>query len=277
MLRLLLLATMLTLPSMAAQADSPARPRTYEVTSPNGEFMAIADPKTRRGREPDAPAFAVFKINGDKRQPVWEAADTHSFGAYLSDDGEYVARPGDWPKGSKPSDSDRAIAFYKRDTLLKKYSTKFLIRDLSRVTPSVSHYKYAYSKRQLSGFIMELVTVDCLQYHFDMRSGEITNSTQLFYSADPTFGTVRCTEEQLQVEPPTEQLQVEPPPADELPVNRMESGAASKADKDSQGAPAEPSEKKQSKGCSVGAHGSDNRVYWAFVLLFAALFRRQRT
>lgn len=257
MLRLFLVTAMLIVPSAVAQADSPAMPRTYEVTSPNGKFVAVAAPAMKTGRPPTTGTISVFKVKGGDRTPVWAADVFHSFATFLSDDGEYVARPGDWPQGSEPSEVHRAIAFFKRDTLLKNYSTKTLIRDPSRVPRSVSHYEYAYSKRQISGFIVELVTVDCVQYHFDMRTGEITESKQLFFSEDTVLHRSSCLDEQ--------------PPAKPSPTKAQATG-----DKKNEASRGEEPGKSQPKGCDIGNHGSHSRTYWVFVLFVAALLGRRR-
>jgi hypothetical protein len=74
---------------------------------------------------------------------IWKVECRFTFQVFFPEyDIDYFTLVGDWPIGNKPNSSDMAIAFYKRDSLLKFYSTEELVKDITKVKHTVSHYEF---------------------------------------------------------------------------------------------------------------------------------------
>ena len=102
----------------------------------------------------------------------------YAFSVFLSKDGAHLVRLGNWPRGHAPSDSHLAVAFYKYGLLMKSYSTKDLILDVTKVTPTVSHYFFLQGRpgfSDSSSTVFTLTTVDGVEYHFDVSNGNIVS------------------------------------------------------------------------------------------------------
>ncbi len=111
---------------------------------------------------------------------LWNTEGWYAFNTFISSQGEYLIRIGNWPRGHKPKAEDLAIAFYKHGKLLKKYSTEELIKDKSKVQHSVSHYDFLGEKPECLDYCTDsfrLVTVDRLEYIFDIKNGEILSTS----------------------------------------------------------------------------------------------------
>ena len=179
---------LLTLGPGPAPLDSEAAPRPYVVTSWSGSFFfkMTPDPSAPANREKGL-GFAYKVTPGQTDELLWQTNGWYSFSVWLSDDGVYLVRVGNWPRGDKPTDSDLAVAFYKSGELLKKYSTADLIKDPSRIAPSVSHYDFLaapfpdFAEQPTvprDKLTFRLRTVDAIEYLFDARTGELLSATQ---------------------------------------------------------------------------------------------------
>ena len=169
-------ALVVLLLSPCALGDTPAAARAYVGVGDGGHYYFKILPCLKNSSDLSCGSVRVYEVSDEgPDRPVWSASGWFAFSAYLSDDGKYLVRMGDWPGGSEPSDSDLAIAFYEDGKLLKQYSTKQLIRDPSKVVRSVSHYQFL---REVRGFqpytkMFTIVAVDGTEYTFDVRHGDI--------------------------------------------------------------------------------------------------------
>lgn len=167
-------------------ADEEMGQYSYVITSDGGRcfFIMKTDPNdTWTTREKGSGiCYEVTRDGGFKE--IWHTEGWYSFKTYLSSDGHYLVRLGNWPRGIKPSASHVGVGFYKDGKLLKLYSTIDLIRNISAIHPSVSHYEYLDNKYEPSLeyqhdkglWIFKLVTIDGVHYQFDIRTGQIIES-----------------------------------------------------------------------------------------------------
>ncbi len=108
----------------------------------------------------------------------WTVHDWYAFNVYLSVDGQYLVRLGNWPRGQAPAAGDLAVAFYQNGVLLKKYSTLDLVKDVKAVHPSVSHYQFyqgnpIFKSYGGKGGTLTLTSIDDITYTFNIATGEI--------------------------------------------------------------------------------------------------------
>lgn len=173
-----------------ALADSPADPRPQVTPSNSGScFFSILPPHYKDVGGPmlkvtRQPFGAAYELRDDGTlTKLWSVKGWYAFRVFLSDDGRYLVRMGDWPMGDKPSKDDLAVAFYDRGKLLKQYSTADLVKDHTKVRASVSHYRWLYiPKPEETDEILSydnyeqkfhLKTIDGIRYIFDARTGNI--------------------------------------------------------------------------------------------------------
>ena len=180
MTRLVTFSLVLFTSAIPARADEESQPHAYVKGSQDGRyyFRMVPDPSGDR----DKGRVTGYEVKGDGPDAtLWTLDGLYAFEASLSYDGRYLAALGNWPRGHKPHESHTAIAFYDRGKLLKRYSTKDLIKDAAQVQPSVSHYQY---KKRVPGFpayayVFELVTIDGISYTFDVRDGRIVSQRKV--------------------------------------------------------------------------------------------------
>jgi len=160
-------------------ADMPAIPVAYIEAGDGGRYYFKMVPCEQSRWDFSCATGAMYEVSesGPDRL-VWSTSGWFAFRTYLSYDGQYLVRMGNWPAGSEPSADDLAIAFYDRGKLLKQYSTKQLVRDVSRVPRSVSHYRYL---REVRGFYRDtslfmIMMIDGTEYTFDASNGEVVES-----------------------------------------------------------------------------------------------------
>lgn len=143
-------------------------------------FKMVPDPKKHYTHKAGTGTMYVLQRDGSSKK-LWSLSGWYAFRTYPSHWGRYLVRLGNWPRGRTISDKHLAIAFYDRGKLIKRYSTKDLIKHPTRIQPSVGHYRYL---RKAIGFIgyskrFVLVTWDNMRYDFDVRSGKIVSVKEL--------------------------------------------------------------------------------------------------
>lgn len=134
---------MLVLLVSSVTADEEIAPSPYVASSLTGRyyFKMIPDPEARYSFEKGrGDAYRVTNQKTD--QLLWSTTGWYSSQTYLSVDGEYLVRLGNWPRGREPSENHLAIAFYKAGKDIKSYNTQQLIKDKSKVKRTVSHYEF---------------------------------------------------------------------------------------------------------------------------------------
>lgn len=124
--------------------------------------------------------YAVRSKGADKI--LWRVKGWYASRVYISYNGLYLVRLGNWQRGHAPSHKHIGIAFYKKGKLMRKYSTKDLIKNFSAVQPSVSHYQFL---KQVIGFEsgfsyrFKIRTIDNIEYTFNVSTGEIINEKKI--------------------------------------------------------------------------------------------------
>jgi hypothetical protein len=170
---IVLMALMFVLP---ARADDEAPNHAYVRSTQSGRYFFKMVPGAKSYYRHDEGTGICYSVGRDgKDREIWRITGWYAFKTYLTDDGRYLVRLGNWPRERQPTDKDLGIAFYDRGKLLKRYSTKDLIKDKSKVQPSVSHYQY---RKKVIGFDKPnkrfgLVTVDDVTWSFDVRTGKV--------------------------------------------------------------------------------------------------------
>jgi hypothetical protein len=163
----------------AALGDQEAMPTTYITASPDGHYYFRMYPDSTDAWNRDGGHGEAYEVSGkgrDKR--LWRVKGWFAYQTFIAWDGQHLIRMGNWPRGKRPSSTDLAIAFYKRDRLLKAYSTADLIKDVSKVRASVSHYQFLADDAapRLGNFFFDeflLKTIDGIEYRFDFTTGEV--------------------------------------------------------------------------------------------------------
>lgn len=119
-----------------ADIGSPPGPRVS--VSPSGEyFFAMLPPKSVAASDDDperngsGTAYRLY-ARGEMAE-LWHVSGWYSSDIFISDDGEHLVRIGDRPSGGDVSYGDLALAFYRKGTLLRQYSTKDMIRDPDKI------------------------------------------------------------------------------------------------------------------------------------------------
>lgn len=173
---------LLILPSVGI-SDEEALPYAYVKTDYWGKYYFKMMPDDKSFDYDNKGSGALYKVNAEGPDKVlWITNGWYAFEVYVSSDGIYLVRLGNWPRGYEPSKNQLAIAFYNNGNLIKSYSTLDLIKDLSAVKPSISHYFY-YKK--VFGFVggishrFSLITVDNIEYIFDVSNGEIVSQENI--------------------------------------------------------------------------------------------------
>lgn len=128
------------------------------------------------------PAFGkAYKLNDDGSSTLmWEVSGWYSFENYLSSDGRYLVRMGDWPQGETVSKDHMAVAFYDNGKELKRYSTADLVKNPRKIQRTVSHYFWlaedqTYPKIEYKNNFL-LKAIDGYIHEFDMETGELIKS-----------------------------------------------------------------------------------------------------
>jgi len=163
-------------------ADEPAYPEVYVVAAPEGKYYFKMIPNedymdlyNSRG--------ILYKVSPkEEDEIVWRTSGWYANSVYISANGMYLVRMGNWAGGEKPSDDDLAIAFYKNGKLIKSYSTKDLIKNVSAVVTTESHYFFLKDVKGFKGAYSNtftIITIDNIEYEFDVSNGNIVSKKQL--------------------------------------------------------------------------------------------------
>jgi hypothetical protein len=157
-------------------ADEEIASHPYLIQSINGKYYFKMVPTKGKYIGDRKGIGYAYEISADSCDKIlWKVSDWYSFKTFLSHDGVYLIRLGNWPRGNKPSKEDLAIAFYKNGKLLKPYSTLEIITDENNIGKTKSHYKYMKGD---AGFIQpyeykfEITTIDNYVYVFNAKTGK---------------------------------------------------------------------------------------------------------
>jgi len=164
-------------------ADSEAMPWAKITASSYGNHYFKMIPSKVRYEDNkqiiESEAYGVaFQLDMDgTEKEIWRVKEWYSFENYLSDDGQYLVRMGNWHSGCGTSEDDLAIAFYKNGIEIKRYSTADLINNNKSIACTVSHYFWlskddSYPKIQYRDNF-HLKTIENEILIFDITNGEL--------------------------------------------------------------------------------------------------------
>lgn len=115
----LVVAFALLAPSLV-RADSEAMPRAYVTSDYFGRHYFKMIPGDEAYNYDTKGSGELYRVNAKgPDEKLWTTEGWYAFEVYLSVDGIYLVRMGNWPRGHKPSKGQLAIAFYKKANLLK--------------------------------------------------------------------------------------------------------------------------------------------------------------
>jgi hypothetical protein len=162
-------------------ADSLALPRPWEVNSKDERFLFKMVPAEYREQgdtfEVIRDSYGIaYERKGDELVELWRVEGWYTFKGYLSEDGRYFVRMGQWAS-DQVGHTDLAVAFYDRGKLIKEYLAKELLRDQGSVEETSSHYwwqpRLQTRATGIYGDTFHLVTIEKTVYTFDLGTGEI--------------------------------------------------------------------------------------------------------
>jgi len=164
-------------------SDSPAIPRPLVITSFYGQhyFKMIPAKYNYKNSERTIkkPAFGIAYSIDDEGvdKELWRVKGWYSFQTFLSKNGQFLVRMGNWAEGCGTTEEDLGIAFYSNGNLIKQYSTKDLIKNSKNVECTISHYFWRSNKEgslHLSYYDQfHLKTIEGTEYIFDIETGKI--------------------------------------------------------------------------------------------------------
>lgn len=185
----LLVIALLTLIPHQLLADSPAMPIPYVEPSEYGSFYFAMIPEKgtfeNGAYKIETPAFGVMYqlLEDGNSAEIWRTEGWYAFRVYLSSNGEYLVRMGNWASGKEPSKEDLAVAFYHKGSLLRKYSTSDLIKRKRSVQRTVSHYFWQSNDQEYPRMEYQkkflLKTIENRVYKFDTTTGEVVEQEKL--------------------------------------------------------------------------------------------------
>lgn len=120
--------------SAVALADAPLRPPSrIEEYSSTRRYVAVADPKRD--------VIAVYRVDGHDRTELWTLSSWQRSFA-LADDGDHlvVCYSGGNLLSLDYTPTWTMLRFYRRDALVRQWSLRELVPDLSKLQRTVSHY-----------------------------------------------------------------------------------------------------------------------------------------
>jgi len=150
-----------------AFGDAPlALPSPAERWSPNRRYVAVADPKKD--------TITIYRVEGQTRTESWRR-DGWERAFDLADNGEHliVCYGGLNLLPLNYETSWAMLSFYKRGVVVRKWSLRELIPDLSKLQRTVSHYRWGHCVGFDSKGLYEVQTVDRGKLRFDVCTGEL--------------------------------------------------------------------------------------------------------
>ena len=123
-----------------AVADDEARNRTYVNSSDYGQFYIKSIPSEQYGLAGKTKVYQVQDTEDILLYTYdWYSPEVFVYG-FNAGPIVYVVQFGPWHRGHQANSEDLAIAFYKNDQFLKRYSTLDIVGEKTRVSASSSHY-----------------------------------------------------------------------------------------------------------------------------------------
>ena len=171
-------ALVLLASSSFASADSPALPTPRVSVSQFGDTYFTMLPNEDAYGSGHGTAYRLGR-DGSVSE-LWHVDGWYAFSVFISNDGKYLVRMGNWAVGSEPSEEDLAVAFYENGSELRRYSTADLIEKKESVSRSNSHYIWQTSEHEFPRLeytnLFYLKTIEGRVLEFDVSTGELLDA-----------------------------------------------------------------------------------------------------
>ena len=173
MIRLILFVAVVATAAVAL-ADSERMPEPLVFSSPSGSYYFRMEPSPDFDRTKSR--GHLYRVSRGTDELVYESNGWYSFTVLVSEDGQYLARTGPWPRFNSPPQETPAVVFYKQGAPVKTYYVADLVDDLSNLHRSISHYSWGgnlkWGQNSWGGEI-QVKTVEDRIIKFDIRTAEI--------------------------------------------------------------------------------------------------------
>lgn len=171
-------APVLLATSSFALADSPAYPTPRVSVSEFGDIYFTMLPSDAAYGSGHGTAYRLGR-DGSVSE-LWRVEGWYAFLVFISNDGKYPVRMGNWAAGSEPSEKDLGVAFYESGSELRRYSTADLIEKKQSVSISNSHYFWQASEREFPRLeytnLFHLKTIEGRVLVFDVSTGKLVDA-----------------------------------------------------------------------------------------------------
>lgn len=163
-----------TLLAPECSADLVGPPVPYVINSADGSHYFKMVPYPRDVWNKAKATGTLYKVRSGKDKVIYRVSGWYSFQVFISNNGKYLIRMGDWPSGT-PTADHLAVAFYVDGQQKKSWSTLDLLKNPDMVPRSISHYRWL-EKADSSYILTEMFSVDTVEkvrITFDITNGEI--------------------------------------------------------------------------------------------------------
>lgn len=169
-------------------ADTVATPCSYVVSSDDERYIFVMlSVKTEneclsQGTEEQKKIKELhkkYKFSGlyeknNSAKPLW-TVDWYSYQVFISSDGKYLVRTGSWAS----KETDEAFSFFDEGKLIKTYQINEIVRYVSALPHSVSHFQWEKElKLNASTNSFEVTTLEDGKFSFDIKNGEIISQNK---------------------------------------------------------------------------------------------------
>jgi hypothetical protein len=164
----------IALSAPACFADLVAPPVPYVVSSSDGSHYFKMVPDKKDVWDKAKAKGMLYEVRSGKDKVVYRVSGWYSYQVFISNDGKYLIRMGDWPSGI-PKAGDLAVAFYVDGQQKKIYNTMDLLKDPGKAPRSISHYRWLENvdASYMLSEMFSVVTVEKVEITFDIKTGEI--------------------------------------------------------------------------------------------------------
>ena len=167
--------------SITVKADSIASPTSYKKEIGNGKYvfvMLTTDSKKILSKTNKEYSKSGLYENDGSVIPLWTIDWYQSEGmVFITDDGYHIASLGPWATllpNDKMDLNQLAISFYNRGRLVKEYYISDLIKNISYLRRSVSHFEWRDNVEfDSNAATFTVLTKDKNEYVFDAKTGNI--------------------------------------------------------------------------------------------------------
>ncbi len=158
----------------SAVADSPATPKPLVFASPDGNYYFRLSPSPDFD-EAKAEGY-LYRVDADADELLYKTKGWYSFSVLVSNDGNSLVRIGPWPSQGQPPESTPALVFYSGGTEFRVFTVADVVKDLSALEHSMSHYSWGGSLEWADGGWdgrVQVHTVEGTTIVFDIETAEI--------------------------------------------------------------------------------------------------------